>query len=392
MESVTGDECFSKLDLEQHVLFYFAAGWCKPCQEAGPIVEKLFKEYDSNKVRFFKVDMVNEENREFIDKCEVYNIPSFVLFKDREYIERVVGGNIEGIKNLIGFNVFGEGVNKIIRNVVSPPPPPPPEEPEVKEPEIQDFYPNDSFQGEYEGFVFKKGDKGLGYYLEGSSGGGDGGGGGDGKTVEIHMVYGSWCGHSKNALPAFEELVPRKDITTSTGAPVSFILTEDKSEGMKRFREGDPPVRGFPTYMVVKPDGKMEVLEDHDRSKDSIISAVKALGSIKKSAYTSNTTGDGRTVDIHMVYGGWCGHSKNALPAFEELVPMKDVTTSAGSPVSFILTEDKSDEMKRFREGDPPVRGFPTYMVVKPDGKKEVLQGHDRSKDSIITAVKALTI
>ena len=25
-----------------------------------------------------------------------------------------------------------------------------------------------------------------------------------------------------------------------------------KSEGMKRFREGDPPVRGFPTYMVVK--------------------------------------------------------------------------------------------------------------------------------------------
>ena len=93
-----------------------------------------------------------------------------------------------------------------------------------------------------------------------------------------------------------------------------------------------------------------------------------------------------------MVYGGWCGHSRNALPAFEELVPMKDVTTSTGSPVSFILTEDKSDEMKRFREGDPPVTGFPTYMVVKPDGTMEKLQGHDRSKDSIITAAKALTI
>ena len=56
MESVTGDECFRKLDLEQHVLFYFAAGWCKPCQEAGPIVEELIKEYDSNKIKFFKVD------------------------------------------------------------------------------------------------------------------------------------------------------------------------------------------------------------------------------------------------------------------------------------------------------------------------------------------------
>ena len=48
--------------------------------------------------------------------------------------------------------------------------------------------------------------------------------------------------------------------------------------------------------------------------------------------------------------------------------------------------------MKRFREGDPPVTGFPTYMVVKPDGTMEKLQGHDRSKDSIITAAKALTI
>ena len=68
---------------------------------------------------------------------------------------------------------------------------------------------------------------------------------------------------------------------------------------------------------------------------------------------------------------------------------MKDVTTSAGSPVSFILTEDKSDEMKRFREGEPRVTGFPTYMVVKPDGTMEKLQGHDRSKDSIIAAKKS---
>ncbi len=395
MESVTGDDCFRMLDLEQPVLFYFAAGWCKPCQESGPVVDKLIKDYDSNEIRFFKVDMVNEDNREFIQKCDVFNIPSFVLFKNREYVERIVGADIDGIKNLIEYHALGRGVNKILHKVIGQ------EQIQPPEPEIEDFYPNDTFQGEYEGFVFKNGPKGVGYYLDEpapapapapAATNYDSNTTGDGKTIDIHMVYGDWCGHSRNALPAFKELVPRKDIKTATGAPVSFILTDDKGDGMKRFREGDPPVLGFPTYMIVKPDGKMQELEGHDRSKDSIIEAVKAIGGIKKSNYTSNTTGDGKTVDIHMVYGGWCGHSRNALPAFEELVPMKDVTTSAGSPVSFILTEDKSDEMKRFREGEPRVTGFPTYMVVKPDGTMEKLQGHDRSKDSIISAAKALTI
>ena len=287
MESVTGDDCFRKLDLDEHVLFYFAAGWCAPCQETSPIMDELAKEYDSKKVKFFKVDMVNEENREFIEKCEVNNIPNIVLFKDREYIDRVVGANVDGIKYLVDYHVFGKGVNKKIKNVTSPPPQQPapaPTQEEINQ-QIEDFYPNDSFQGEYEGFIFKKGDKGLGYYLDKGNNNvekkkepTDGSNTtGDGKTIDIHMVYGSWCGHSRNALPAFEELVPMKDIKTGAGSPVSFILTEDKSEGMKRFREGDPPVRGFPTYMVVKPDGLMEVLQGHNRSKDSIIDAVKNL-------------------------------------------------------------------------------------------------------------------
>ena len=273
MEIVSGDECFKKLDLTQHVLFYFAAGWCKPCQESAPIVEKLFKEYDSNKIKFFKVDMVNEDNREFVETCDVSSIPSFILFKDRNYIERIVGADIEGIKNLINFHVLGKGVNKVVRNIVPQPQPQPQPQPEPQpepEPEVKDFYPNDSFQGEYQGFVYKKGDKGLGYYRENKvqSGSGD---------VEVHMVYGSWCGHSKNALPAFEELVKETNIKTSSNKTVKFVLTEDKSEGMKRFREGEPKVTGFPTYMVVKPDNTMEELVGHNRSKDSIIKAVQSL-------------------------------------------------------------------------------------------------------------------
>ena len=275
MESVIGDDCFRKLDLEEHVLFYFAAGWCKPCQESGPLVEELAKEYDSSKIKVFKVDMVNEENREFITKCDVQSIPTFILFKDRSFIDRIVGADMDAIKNLVGHHVFGE-LNKSVKNVIPQPAPPEPQavQPPPSEPEIEDFYPNETFQGEYEGFVFKNGPKGQGYYIDKESSGTKGS---DSGGLEIHMVYGGWCGHSRNALPAFEELVPMKDIKTSAETPVSFVLTEDTSDGMKRFREGEPVVRGFPTYMVVKPDGEKEVLQGHDRSKDSIIKAVQAL-------------------------------------------------------------------------------------------------------------------
>ena len=98
------------------------------------------------------------------------------------------------------------------------------------------------------------------------------------KTVEIHMVYGEWCGHSRNAKPAFEQLVSVSDAKTASGSPISFVMTADDSEGMDQFKS---VVRGFPTYMTVVKEGgsvvSMEQLNGHDRSKDSIINAVKAL-------------------------------------------------------------------------------------------------------------------
>ena len=92
--------------------------------------------------------------------------------------------------------------------------------------------------------------------------------------VEVHMVYGSWCGHSKRAMPDFEELVSDTSVTTANGSPVKFVMTEDTSPGMEQFKA---KVRGFPTYMVVKGDGSMVELEGHDRSKASIITAIKGV-------------------------------------------------------------------------------------------------------------------
>jgi len=53
------------------------------------------------------------------------------------------------------------------------------------------------------------------------------------------------------------------------------------------------------------------------------------------------------------------------------------------------MTEDTSPGMEQFKT---KVRGFPTYMVVKGDGSMVELEGHDRGKESIIAAVKGVSV
>lgn len=287
MEIIKGDQCFEKLDLKEHLLFYFGAGWCNPCKEAGPKFEELATKYPSNKIKFFKVDMEEEENKEFIVASQVQNIPTFIMYKDRNFIERIIGGDFDKMKQLIKkecgldhpdgngvnrqINNVPSGVNKTINGVKAPPQPPQQE----AQPKLEEFYPSETFQGGFEKYEFKKGPKGTGYYLikEGGKMNPPIGGGGSG-DLEVHMVYGGWCGHSKRALPDFEELVKESGVKTGGGSSVKFVLTEDKSEEMAKFKE---KVRGFPTYMVVKPDGSMDELKGHNRGKDSIIEAVKKL-------------------------------------------------------------------------------------------------------------------
>lgn len=284
MEQVKGDQCFESLDHKEYVLIYFGASWCEPCKIASPQFEELATKYPKDKIRFFKVSMEEEENQEFINANNVENIPTFILFKERNFIERVIGADFPKIKQIIKekaglehpdgsgpsrvINNVPSNVNKKINGVPNPPPPAPP-----SQPKLEDFYPSATFQGGFEKYEYKNGPKGQGYYLQADTmnppiGGGAGGG------LEVHMVYGDWCGHSKRALPDFEELVKDTTVKTGGGSPVKFVLTDDKGEGMTRFKE---KVKGFPTYMVVKSDGTMDVLAGHDRTKDSIVNAVKAL-------------------------------------------------------------------------------------------------------------------
>ena len=105
MEMISGDDCFKLLDEKKYILFYFAASWCGPCQRVYPHFTKLMESYDPNVIIARKIDIDDDDNSELCSKLKVTSVPTFVLLKDRTYIDRCVGGNIEKIQHMIETNV-----------------------------------------------------------------------------------------------------------------------------------------------------------------------------------------------------------------------------------------------------------------------------------------------
>ena len=106
MEELVGERCFQILDNKEYILFYFGASWCKPCQEILPSMEDLILEYDPKMIQFYKIDIDNEENKLICEKCKIKVVPSFLLFKERTFINRTKGNNIHSIREMINSVFF----------------------------------------------------------------------------------------------------------------------------------------------------------------------------------------------------------------------------------------------------------------------------------------------
>lgn len=76
------------LKSDKPVMVDFWAAWCGPCRMVGPIIDQISEEYEG-KVVVGKVDV--DANQEFAAKYGVRNIPTVLVFKNGEVVEKQVG-------------------------------------------------------------------------------------------------------------------------------------------------------------------------------------------------------------------------------------------------------------------------------------------------------------
>lgn len=82
-------------NFESEVLAYngvtvvdFFANWCGPCRKLSPILEEVEADLTS-KAKFVKID--TDENIEMAKKYQVSGLPTLMIFKNGEAVERLVG-------------------------------------------------------------------------------------------------------------------------------------------------------------------------------------------------------------------------------------------------------------------------------------------------------------
>ncbi|USK59022.1 thioredoxin [Peribacillus asahii] len=82
------DQTFTAETNEGVVLVDFWAPWCGPCKMIAPVLEELDSEI-AGKAKIVKVDV--DENQETAGKFGVMSIPTLIVLKDGEAVDKVVG-------------------------------------------------------------------------------------------------------------------------------------------------------------------------------------------------------------------------------------------------------------------------------------------------------------
>ena len=76
------------LNSQQPVLVDFWASWCGPCRMVSPVIDELAEEY-AGKLKVGKVNV--DEQAALASDYAVVSIPTILLFKDGQVVEKSVG-------------------------------------------------------------------------------------------------------------------------------------------------------------------------------------------------------------------------------------------------------------------------------------------------------------